>query len=325
MAKKTKGKKKMKSAKVKKKTGQPMIIVAVAIGNPGNNYDFQDPKDSKLANVRPYITGLINWLADQIAPPATDGPLNKYILGQDYIIKYRECDKNDLLKTFDLNPDLIFCMSTTVLLAAQQFTRNAGTTIPIVGITSNPENQQFDPNVCGVSARRPQHVNHAYKELLKKVGKNKQIYALHKKNYPPSEAGKFWLPKSVTTIDIDQNDDSDAIVAKIDAQLPVQSGGLLVLPVDQFFGAADKIINEAQNTKFTPTWWLIRDLRTSGAKPYGGFGVDQETCGRFMAERVANIWSTKRIPDPPFVEIEEKYNKAIVSKAVAKMLNLKEK
>jgi hypothetical protein len=324
MAKKTTAKKKTKSAKAKKKAGQPMIIVAVAIGNPGNNYDFQDPNDSKLANVRPYITGLKNWLADQKEPPATDNSLNKYILGEDYIIKYRECDKNDLLKTFDVNPDLIFCMSTTVLSAAQLFTRNAGTKTPIVGITSNPENQQLDENVCGVSARRPQHVHRAYEEFVKRVGKKKQMYALHKKKYAPSEAGKFFLPKSVITIDIDETDKSDDIVAKIHAQLPHQSGGLVVLPVDQFFGAADKIINEAQNTKFTPTWWLIRDLRTSGAKPYGGFGVDQETCGRYMAERVANIWSTKRIPDPPFVEIEDKYNKATVSKAVAKMLNLKE-
>src|SRR5262249_45162432 len=159
----------------------------------------------------------------------------------------------------------------------------------------------------------------------KKVGKGKAMYVLHKKNYSPSDAGKLWIPKSVTSIDIDATDDSDQIVSKIHNQLPFGSGGLFVLPVDQFFGAADKIITEAQSVRFTPTWWMVPDLRTSsGITKFGGYGVAQEKCGRFMAERVASIWTPNHppIPDPPFVEIEEKHNDVAVSAFVAKGLNI---
>jgi ABC-type uncharacterized transport system substrate-binding protein len=306
----------------KKKTAM-YTIIAVAIGDPGNNWRFNDPNDANLKKVRPYISGLITWLADQTNPPTPDpqNPLKKYVIGKQYVVEYRECAKEDLAATFDINPDLIFCMSTTVLDAAKQFT----TTIPVVGIMSNPESEDWsqNPNVCGVSARRPQHAGSAYAELKKQIGK-KQIYYLSKAGYPPSDAAKLWLPKAAIEISIDSDEGPDDIVDKIHSTLP-RGSSLLVLPVDQFFGAAKSIIAAAQTDQSASTYWMAPDYAGSvGA--YGGYGVAQETCGHFMAERVASIWSSSdgaTIPDPPFVEIPEQWNKSRINKSVAKALKIK--
>jgi hypothetical protein len=68
-------------------------ILAVAIGKSSNNQVFTAaPSSSSL--VRPYINGLISWLANQTDNPAPDpdNPLKKYNIGTDYKIDYRECD-----------------------------------------------------------------------------------------------------------------------------------------------------------------------------------------------------------------------------------------
>src|SRR5947209_8129911 len=97
-------------------------ILAVAIGKSSNNQVFTAaPSSSSL--VRPYIKGLIAWLANQTDPPAPDpdNPLTKYNIGTDYKIDYRECDIVALAGVFAAaapQADLLFCMSTTVARAA---------------------------------------------------------------------------------------------------------------------------------------------------------------------------------------------------------------
>ena len=92
----------MANKKKKPKAKHPIltvnVIVAVAIGDPSNNWDFTDPLDTagKLATVRPYIKGLVDWLAAHSDPPTADDTLNVYSLGKNYIIRYRECEKKDL-------------------------------------------------------------------------------------------------------------------------------------------------------------------------------------------------------------------------------------
>ena len=44
-------------------------ILAVAIGDPNNSFQISTTTDPNLDKVRPYIRGLISWLASQSVPP----------------------------------------------------------------------------------------------------------------------------------------------------------------------------------------------------------------------------------------------------------------
>jgi hypothetical protein len=132
-------------------------ILAVAVGNPSNDHVFDDTTPD-LRTVRPYVKGLISWLANQTDPPTPDNGLPKYNIGTDYKIVYRERAVGNLPEAFldavILPADLIFCMSTSVAKAADAFSKVYAPSKPIVAIVSDPFSEGFGDNVCGVSASR---------------------------------------------------------------------------------------------------------------------------------------------------------------------------
>jgi hypothetical protein len=289
-------------------------ILAVAIGcSSDKSKVIKDSSDNTLNGVRPYMKGLINWLSNQPDPPNPASSLPTYQIGDAnyYVIDYRECTAAQLRNNFTVSPGLptsyvILCMSTTVAREAADFTRNMNPKPPIVAIVSDPfaENPPFPANVCGVSAKRPQHVIECYNKFVEADPTLTKIYALHKQGYSPSENSMRWLGGKVIPVPIGRHDDCDDIKRKID-QIP--SGphqGLLMLPVDQFFGAADQIAIWA-NDNSMHDFWTVPDWPTGS---FGGYGFPQETCGQYLAERIASIWSNNdTIPDPPWVPVDDKW------------------
>jgi len=174
-------------------------IVAVAIGNSQKNTVIRDSSPATLKGLRPYIKGLISWLANEPDPPVPDSVLGRYQIGDanDYVIDYRECTEDDLKHNYDFKPKnglpssyVILCMSTTVAREAVNFS----TAIPIVAIVSDPFKENFPENVCGVSARRHDHAKDCYNIFKAKIAPTK-IYLLHKDGYGPSEISRKWIGK----------------------------------------------------------------------------------------------------------------------------------
>jgi hypothetical protein len=290
-------------------------ILAVAIGKPSNNQVITAmPPATSL--IRPYINGLISWLANQTSKPDPDpdNPLNKYDIGTDYQIDYRECDLADVAGVFAAQgaaADLLFCMSTTVARAAYAYT----TTKPIVAIVSDPFSETYyDANVWGTSAGRDRLVRHALKQFRKKhTPKLTKIYALHRKDYPPSTKSIAWLGND--KVKLWPVADTENIQVRIQAAIddPPTSAvkGFLILPADRFFGAAPDIVSW---TGTKPTFWTTPDFPVNPVKSFGGYGYPQVICGQFMAERVAGIWTSQDapvgnpvpLPDPKWTLIDPK-------------------
>ena len=271
-------------------------ILAVAIGKSGNSRIIKDANPASLNGTRPYIRGLINWLANQPDPPTPYDTPKTFTIGEtnDYIIDYRECDENDLQKTFSA-ADIVLCLSTTVARGAVKY----GYKTPIVAIVSDPFIEKFPGNVCGVSAQRPAHAQACYKQFKRKKKKMKNVYALHKEGYDPSTIAKGWLGKQVIPVSVNKDDDIKDIITN---KIPRDADGLLILPADRFFGAADDIVQAADVGRKLPTFWSVPDWPTNS---FGGCGFPQETCGQYLAERIAQIWTNYAIPDPPFELVDE--------------------
>src|SRR3954453_18528592 len=275
-------------------------ILAVAIGKSANNQVFTAaPPASSL--VRPYINGLISWLANQTGNPQPDpdNPLNKYNIGTDYQIDYRECDLGAVAGVFaEAGPaaDLLFCMSTTVARGAAAFT----TTPPIVAIVSDPFSETtFGANVYGASAGRDRLVRHALRQFRRKrTPKLTKIYALHREGYAPSTKSKAWLGNNKVTLwpVLDTEDIQARIQAAIDDPPTSAVKGFLILPADRFFGAAPDIV-AATGTR--PTFWTTPDFPINPVASFGGYGYPQAVCGQFLAERVAGIWTSQDATSPP--------------------------
>ena len=298
-------------------------IVAVAIGNSQKNTVIRDSSPATLKGLRPYIKGLISWLANEPDPPVPDSVLGRYQIGDanDYVIDYRECTEDDLKHNYDFKPKnglpssyVILCMSTTVAREAVNFS----TAIPIVAIVSDPFKENFPENVCGVSARRPDHAKDCYNIFKAKIAPTK-IYLLHKDGYGPSEISRKWIGKR-DCLSIKNN---DVLKDKIGTIPP--GSGLRILPADRFFGAADDIIQWAEVDNNISTFWTVTDWVKAGGA-FGGYGFSQETCGQYMAERVAQIWTSNgNIPDPPFVRVHDKWVDGPKYRPAAKPLKAKRK
>ena len=261
-------------------------IVAVAIGNPHNNRTISDW--GHLEGVRPYIRGLMQGLANR-----------DHAIGSDYLIDYRECSADDLetgdaftVQSGSSSDVVIFGMSTTVVRAAQRFT----TTIPIVGIVSDPNAEGFGGarNICGVSARRSQTAGECFQRFLTTVPSLNEVYVLHKEGYGPSEVAlgqvKARAPANVTVIPVNIATAADISrelgkLTKRSADHPAHIG-IHVLPVDVSLGAAPAVIGFAHDLN-VPTFFPITDwVRHETPSALGGYGVPQYTCGKLLAERV---------------------------------------
>jgi hypothetical protein len=287
--------------------------LAVAVGKEGPERRLIINKNTSadvLDTVRPYITGLIGWLKDNSVNADLDPSPKNFLLGDGsdpgYTIDYRE---NDLAKLGVANPavfsdltgiDCIVCMSTFVGEKAADSTNNT----PIVVITSDPSNDKFGSNVCGVCAIRPQLIGLGLRTFKKRFGLLK-VYGLHRDKYKPSAHAKKDIGKSIPPSNwLDVKDDaSDSSVLNKIAALDKTNAGLLVMPADRFFGMGDAIVAAAGSM---PTYWSTTDW-PKGLK--GGYGYPQYVCGQYMAQRIASMWSTTSgvdIPDEPFLTVDPK-------------------
>jgi hypothetical protein len=102
---------------------------------------------------------------------------------------------------------------------------------------------------------------------------------------------------------------------------PANSGGLLVLPVDLFFGAANEI-NQLAKGQSLPVCWPLTDWVPPGNV---GFGVAQETCGEAMGKQIQYIFENNKIPsgNQRFVTLGAAYRTWGASKAAAAALGVK--
>jgi hypothetical protein len=303
-------------------------ILAVAIGDPNNSTQIKTATDANSDTVRPYVRGLISWLATQAVPPKAKN-LTKFQIGttKDYVIDYRECrdsnndtDLDALLSTYGSSADLIFCMSTTVARRAAHLSAK-----PIVAVVSDPKRETtFGSNVCGVSAMRSQNTGDCYEEFRSSLPDLTRIYILHKAGYTPSEDADYWLPNDSLNVlvPIALTDNIATTISNLDQAPTGETYGILVLPADRFFGDRKALIDAATLRGF-PTYWSVTDFVDDAGGAFGGCGVPQVVAGRFMAERVANIWTKNAIPSPPFVPIPKKYIDSKLAHAVAKALKLK--
>jgi hypothetical protein len=280
-------------------------ILAVAIGNSGNSKIIRDNSPATLAGVRPYIGGVIERLTafgDRI------GDAN------DYVIDYRECSAAQLNQNFTVTAGLppsyvILGMSTTVMRAAATFS----TTIPMIGIVSNQGG--YGANVCGVSGQRPQNARRSYDKLLLTIPGLPRVHILHKPGYPPSDdslraiqnGGPLGVPVAVVPVAAPYGDAE--IRAAIDGiNTP---GALLILPVDSFFAAADRIIGWAHaNANRLPDFWPVTDwVRHALPSALGGYGASQHRCGQLLADKIHSIWeSGGHIPNPRWTIITSQQN-----------------
>ena len=275
-------KKKKTRAASKRKSNllAPKTVLAVAIGLPANSHTFNSMTDPALDSVRPYIKGLIYKLF-------TKGQK----IGSDYIVEYKEVvDATAFFNGVTSSPDLIFCMSRTVLEAASaKFPESAQ--IPIVGIVSTPADFNNNRNVFGISGQRAQKGKQYYDNfldtvpLLKSAGQ--KLYVLTKKDYPPTERAFAALPNSPNIVEVKVSS-----LAEIEAAIPTMTpGGLLILPADLFFGCAARIIELAQAQKL-PDFWPVTDwVKPTLPSALAGYGVPQLMCGEMLAERIADYWA----------------------------------
>jgi hypothetical protein len=280
-------------------------IRAVAIGS-NADWNSENPAELIPAYVRPYINGLITWLAlaaHQKSHPQ-NGQAHKFDRGtgaNDYKIEYRERDAGNLANAFQgvTNNDVLFCMSTSVGDAAVEYMDTNGLTSRMVVISSHEDN--FDPPIEVVSATRPQLIKRCLdKFILKFPGRT--YFALHRVgNYASDDAARR-IKSRATLVPVLDTQDPAAIVGGLG---PDRTKGLLVLPADRFFAAASDIVTAAGQMA---TYWTTPDWPAPNVLS-GAYGYRQAICGQYMAERVACFWqglnqpNQKKIPTNEITEV----------------------
>jgi hypothetical protein len=307
--------------KVSKKTRAPKTIRAVAISNNQTSRVINDANANTLRGVRPYIKGLIHRL-DMLG----------YEIGNYYVIDYRECTAGQLANNLGGSPDCVLCMSTTVLDAA---VANVPSSIPVIAIVSTPADYPQN-NVCGISGQRHQIAKRYYDRFLQTVPALQTVYVLHKDNYGPSDkslreigGGSHTVPFHSAAVSSPYRDaDIQAAINRIPTQ--AQSGlltGLIILPADSFFGAAQNIINWAHNRGLGDFWPTTDLVRASSSSALGGYGVAQARCGEKLADQIAYIWLTGSVPtNPRFTQVDTNQRNGdvlwLASLGAAQQLNL---
>jgi ABC-type uncharacterized transport system substrate-binding protein len=265
-------------------------ILAVAVGEIELTVSINTSPPPRY--VRPYIKGLIAGLSN-----------NGQTIGTDYTIDYRECpvDKLDTYAFKNVAADVIFCMSTRVVDHVRKKIKDPP---PIVGVVS--DYSKYKEGIYGFSAKRFQTALACYNAFTASVPSLQSVYVLHDKDHGPSNEALKRLPTSVQKIYIDDKDTPipDAMTKAWD-KVTVYAG-ILVLPVDRCFGAADAI-NGWGIANNAPIFWPVTDWvysTTSANSPsaLGGYGVSQEHCGEVMGGQVAAILSGNPPKKQPFVD-----------------------
>jgi ABC-type uncharacterized transport system substrate-binding protein len=301
-------------------------ILAMAVG-PTLDLSIRNQRDIK--NVRPYIDGLVDGLA----------ALQKQ-LGTDYTIDYRQREPEDLsthktaTKAFAPNPaapyELIFAMSTTVVLAAQRFAGDFPIVWPSV---SDPKHDGIDgKNATGICARRSQTAGDCFHRFLATVPTLKTVFYLHKEGYGPAELALIQVREAaqerhivLKPLLIQTEQDINTKLAGLEArnlQTPAESG-VLVLPVDLCLGAAARIVQVVQGGKNLPAFFPITDVVKPPISALGGYGVSQQECGSLSAEYVQRIlFNKERAGELRVKNAEDHSLDWVVSRAAAEALNI---
>jgi hypothetical protein len=280
-------------------------IRAVAIGN-NDDWTSESTADAIPTYVRPYVNGLITWLAlaaGQKSHPQNNRA-NKFDRGTgatDYKIEYKERDADDLADAFQgvTNDYVLFCMSTSVGDAAVEYMEANNVTAKMVVISSHEDN--FDPPIEVVSATRPQLIKRCLQRFRLKFP-NRTYYALHRVGNFASEDALRKIRARVTVVPVLDTDDPATIVEDLQ---PDGTMGLLVLPADRFFAVASEIVTAAGQMA---TYWTTPDWPPPNALS-GAHGYRQAICGQYMAERVACFWqglnqpNQKKIPPGEITEV----------------------
>jgi ABC-type uncharacterized transport system substrate-binding protein len=298
-------------------------ILALAVGDPSVSQRLVDPK-APLYGVRPYILGLIKGLQDL-----------GYSLGGDYTIDYRHHWYDDVMSGLafkDLGqPDLIYAMSTTVMRKAGDNTKG----IPIV--FANCSDHEAEPYVqkrlaTGFSARRSQTAHRCFERFLATVPTLKEVHVLHKTGYDPSDLALTLVVNSkqnnhknveLKIMQIKNHSEIEEKLSSLDARRPAEQG-ILVLPVDVFFGAAPTIIKLGHD-RHLPTFFPVTDwVMPKPPSALGGYGIPQKKCGRRSAELVDRIlWKGEGLPNlPPVIDGADHDFEWVVSSCAAEALKI---
>ena len=268
--------------KRKKKVSAALpIILAVAIGDPDNSRLIDSiPGLSIPSPCRPYVSAMVDWLMNQPNPR---------LLGRDYVIDYRECFEGGENFAFTTTPALILCMSTPVMVAAVAVANNQ---IPVVGVTSNPG--AFPGNVCGVNAQRTNNPYATYYIHFKNklAGQTITLLTRHGNNVSNLCRDDILGHVNVPLADVNPTtpDPRTAIVSAINNVPP--NTGLLVLPVDVFFGFAHKI-NTTAESRGMKVFWPAEEFARHHHSHYGS---PQVVCGQNFGKQADYILSHGAVP-----------------------------
>jgi hypothetical protein len=274
--------------KTKKKVlfAPPARILAVAIGDPSNSRTIDSIASLAIPSLcRYYILGMVDHLMNQ--------PTRR-LLGIHYVIDYQECFEDGEDFTVIQDPALILCMSTPVMWAAVHFADQ----LPIVGVTSNPDAFKVHANVCGVNAQRTNNPFTYYTQFKKDLGgPHPKITLLHRTGNPVSEACRDGILQhvNVPVAPVNFSVGSDPRQPIITAINNVNGGGLLVLPVDVFFGFSDTINTTAAYRGLT-VFWPAEEFARHG---HSHFGSSQVECGRKFGEHADFILTNGTVPTGP--------------------------
>ena len=236
----------------------------------------------------------------------------------DYTIDYRECPVSHLV-SYALNnlaaADVVFCMSERVMNLVWHFMHPHPIPVPpppvkpIVGVISDHSFFDGKADVYGYSAKRSQTAVACYNAFLATVPSLQSVYVLNDPSHGPSKAALGQLTKLIAGA-IDVSNATTPIPTAITnywkTGTVVGNPGILVLPIDRCFGAADAINLWGFNNQ-VPIFWPVTDRvyhTTSVGQPsaLGGYGVTQEHCGEVMGGQVAQVLWGRSPPSPQFVE-----------------------
>jgi hypothetical protein len=284
-------KKQVKTAAAQKKSKKKVSsalprILAVAIGDPANSRTIDSiPALALPYQCRYYISGMV----DQLMRQST-----QRLLGTDYVIDYQECYEGAENLTLKANTALVLCMSTPVMNAAVA----ANVQVPIVGVTSTPGN--FEGDVCGVNAQRTANPIKYYNHFQNDLGAGATITLLNRTGNPVSEACKTAIlqqgnpvPGVAEVAFPIGTDPQQSIIAAINNIKPVNAGdGLLVLPVDVFFGFAHKI-NTTAESRGMKVFWPAEEFARHHHSHYGS---SQVVCGQNFGKQADYILTNHVAP-----------------------------
>jgi ABC-type uncharacterized transport system substrate-binding protein len=267
-------------------------ILALAVGDPKSSQLIDHP--NKLPGVRPYISGLIDGLAESGSR-----------LGTDFVIDYRQNWLDYIVrgKAFtELPPDpaLIYAMSTKVMRAAGDYTDG----IPIVFPNCSEHGDEAyiqEGRATGFSAQRTQSAGECFNRFFMSVPSLNRVFIPHIDEHDICENALQLVmdaatKKAVEPLPILVKSHADLLdkLSGLPRRAPGTPAtiGVHVLPVDLFFGATPEIIKWVQQEKNLPAFFPVTDWVTEAyGGAFGGYGVAQYTCGERTAAHVQQILS----------------------------------